>query len=174
VTTLDLRPIERRTSRAWAGICFALVFPIAAVLHHAVFIRSKCMLVLFGGDYDLPTIQRWLRHDPSLWLAIVLALAIYALGRGNTLVRQFAVLLVPAFLPLTVWVWDVPFLHRPICHGFHDGRSTLPVLGSLRTRHLYIFGCVVYAALIGWTLWKERRAHRRRPREIVAVARSTE
>jgi hypothetical protein len=153
--------IARRTNWAWVGICVALVFPLAAVLHHLVFVRSKCMLVLYGRDYDVATVQRWLTHDPSLWVAIVVALAIYALGRSNSSVRMYAAPVLPAFLPLTVWVWDVPFLHRPICHNFHDGKTSLPVLGPLRTRHIYVLGCIVYATLIGWTLLKRRRADRR-------------
>jgi hypothetical protein len=53
-----------------------------------------------------------------------------------------------AFAPLSLWIWDVPFAGRPICICCHDGRLILPGVGSVRSKHVYLFCFGVFAALL--------------------------
>lgn len=94
------------------------------------------MLNDYGPDYSPAVLVRWLSHDPSL-----LALATYSVGLHLPRLRPLALPLVLAFLPLSLWVWDVPFAGRPICAAFHDGRT------ALRGLHLWAFGALAYPLL---------------------------
>jgi hypothetical protein len=72
----------------WAMVCALNFFPLAAVLHNAVFFRPSCMLVQFGRDYtDFPTLTAWLSHDPSAPLALVGSLVTYGIGLRQEIVR---------------------------------------------------------------------------------------
>src|SRR4051812_44253158 len=72
-----------RSRSSWLAVAAALTFPVAAILHQVVFFRPRCMLNGFGRDYDLATLRKWLTHDPSPWLAVVLAVLVYRLGRDR-------------------------------------------------------------------------------------------
>jgi len=127
----------------WAGTSLALLIPYAAILHHGVFYRPTCMLKPFGPDYDLATLSRLLTRDPSLGLALGLCLLTYAAGlhsRWGRCVQLAAWPLWIGFLPLSLWVWDIPFAGRPICTYWHDGRLVLPLIGRMHGRYLYAFG----------------------------------
>lgn len=126
-----------------------LVLPFAAILHHAVFYRGMCMLNRFGPDYIPNVVHRWLVHDPSLWCAAGMAMLLYwaSAPRARTIIVAFLV----GFLPLTVWIWDVPFLGRPICHCCHDGRLVLPVLGRIRSMHVYALSFSLFFAILAIT-----------------------
>jgi hypothetical protein len=130
---------------------WASIFPIAAALHNLVFRRSMCMLNLIGPDYDASTIITWLDEDPSLPWAIVLTAAMsYAVTKWPAM-RLPAILIWFSFLPITLWIWDIPFTGRFICHRFHDGRS------PIHSRHLYELSLLIYFACFS-TLWFRKRA----------------
>ena len=146
------------TDRQWLWISILLTFPLAAILHNGVFYYSNCMLNPFGPSYlDMPTLGRWLSRDPSLPWAIILAALIYWQGRRSPALRTAVWPLLICFLPLTIWVWDIPFTERLICRLFHDGR--LVVLGTpARSRHLYLLGLVGYALFLLGMAWRSRRS----------------
>lgn len=134
------------SSRRWPWLAALLVFPVTAILHHAIFFRPTCILNPFGPDYDWATITTWLRADPSLPYGIAVAGLTYLAGRLAPAVQPWleraAAAFLLAFLPLTVWLWDIPGAGRVICHHFHDGRL------GLHSRHLYVLGAVVFLGLL--------------------------
>jgi len=123
-----------RARRRWSLICTALAATFTALFHHGWFFRSTCMLNDFGPDYRLDVLARWLSHDPSLLLGVLCALAVYGAGVRQPRLRPLALAFVLAFLPLSLWVWDVPFAGRPICASLHDGNI------ALRGFHLWALG----------------------------------
>ena len=124
-----------------------LVLPITAVLHHLVFFRGMCMLNKIGPDYTLATIKRWLSIDPSLPIAIALALVVLVAGLQWKWIRTLAAPGLVATLPLTLWVWDIPFTGRIICDSFHDGRLRI---GStvVTTGWMYIASTIAYLLMM--------------------------
>ena len=65
--------------------------------------------------------------------------------------RKFRILVAPAFvsfIPLSFWVWDIPFTKRVICHNFHGGRFVVFGDISITRRYFYIFGFVVYLLFV--------------------------
>lgn len=149
-----------RASRAWWGtLCVLLVIPFTAVLHHAVFFRPTCMLNHFNAtDYNLEGLRLWLSGDPSLYVALVVAVLVWFAGRRLEFVRLLAAPFWVSFLPFSIWIWDIPGSGRLICKLCHDGRVVLPLLDlTVRTRHLYLAGIVAYAVLSGLTFlaWQQ-------------------
>lgn len=152
-------------SHAWWGtLCVLLVIPFTAVLHHAVFYRPTCMLNSFrpGGeqatDYTLEALRLWLSGDPSLYVAVVAAVLVWFVGRQWEIVRLLAAPFWVSFVPLSLWIWDIPGSGRLICRLCHDGRVVLPVLDhTVRSRDLYLVGMLAYAVLLGLTLLAWRR-----------------
>lgn len=118
--------------RMWAALCALCVLPFAAVLHHLVFFRPTCMLNPFGPDYTPQVVIAWLRADPSLAWAVVLAGALHLTGRQMPGLRIAVAPLFATSLPVTLWLWDVPGTGRALCHAMHDGRI------GLRTTHIYL------------------------------------
>lgn len=118
-------------------------FPLTAVLHHAVFYRPTCILNHFGEDYYPAVVLDWLTRDPSPWIAAVLTAALWFAARRWRWLNRWSLAFVLAFLPLTIWIWDIPFSGRVICDLGHDGRW------PIRTLYLYAFGLV---ALVGYAL----------------------
>ena len=58
-----------------------------------------------------------------------------------------------AFLPLTIWVWDIPFTSRFICRHFHDNKLLL--LGySIKSRYFYVIGIVIYFSFLSHLIYK--------------------
>jgi hypothetical protein len=145
-----LAPLDRSmddpgASLWWRTVCALSVIPLTAIAHHAVFYRPRCMLNDFGPEYTPKVVADWLSRDPSLPWAILCAIAIYAAGVRWQPVRFAAAPLFLAFLPLSLWIWDIPFSGRWICHHGHDKRP-LPGLDIvIRTRYLYLLGGAVYA-----------------------------
>ena len=149
-----------RASRAWWGtLCVLLVLPFTAVLHHAVFCRPTCMPNHFNAtDYNLEGLRLWLAGDPSLYVALVMAVLVWFAGRRLEFVRLLAAPFWVSFLPFSIWIWDIPGSGRLICKLCHDGRVVLPLLDlTVRTRHLYLVGMVAYAVLSGLTFlaWRQ-------------------
>ena len=140
----------------WALICCLNFFPLAAALHNAVFYRPTCMLNPFGHDYaSLSVLATWLARDPSVPWAVVGSMLIYWAGLGLPILRMLAAPIFIAFLPLTIWIWDIPFTSRVICASFHDGRLALfgvPIM----SRHFYLLGLVTYVVLLG--AWARKAA----------------
>lgn len=134
----------RAESLRWALACVLVVPPLAAILHHVVFYRATCMLNDFGPEYGLMTVGLWLSRDPSLWVAMLIALAAYQLGNRLTGLRPLAIPFVLAFLPLTLWIWDLPFTGRIICHYLHDDQLLLAEGVPFKSRYLYLAGAGVF------------------------------
>ncbi|MBX9790907.1 MAG: hypothetical protein K2Y37_18470 [Pirellulales bacterium] len=148
-------------SRAWWGtLCVLLVIPFTALLHHAVFFRPTCMLNHFNAtDYNIEGLRLWLSGDPSLYVAIVAAVLVWLLGRRWEVVRLLTAPFFLSFIPLSLWIWDIPGSGRLICRLCHDGRVVLPVLDhTVRSRDLYLVGIAAYVVLLGLTLSAWRKA----------------
>jgi hypothetical protein len=138
----------------WALTCVLLVLPLAAIAHNSVFYPSRCMLDPFGADYSsLEVLSAWLSRDPSLPWSIAMALATFLLGRQVPLIKILAACLLISFMPLAIWIWDIPFTGRVICFLAHDDR--LQVLGwPVRTRYFYFLGIVLFVGVLIMTLRK--------------------
>jgi len=156
-------PTSPWISRHWRLICGLNVFPLTAAFHNPVFYRPTCMLNNFGLEYDLPTIGAWLARDPSLPWALFVSLCVYLTGLRIPLIQTLAAPVSLAFLPLTIWIWDIPFTGRIVCHSFHD--SKLVIGGSpVHTRHLYELSLVLYVVLLAFLVWSSvRSGHRVTP-----------
>ena len=144
VTVPDLKGNQR-----WWRMCVAAsVVPFAAMLHHLVFYPRSCMLNDFGAiDYIDPIALDWFMRDPSLAWAVVLAFSLNALAQRSALVKVAVAPLFAAFLPLSIWVWDIPFSGRIVCETFHDGK--FQVMGVvMHGRYLYAFGALAYAGVL--------------------------
>ncbi len=109
----------------WRIVCILCFFPLAALLHHGIFYRPTCMLNPFGADYYGSVIWQWLSRDPSVPWAIIFAMGVYFLGNAYKKLRVLFYPIPFAFLPLTLWIWDIPFTGRWICQNFNDGRFLL-------------------------------------------------
>ena len=128
-----------------------LFIPFTAMLHHALFFPRNCILNKFGGDYDLETVSLLLQRNPAFPWAILAVLITYRWGlhaRVGHFVQLAALPFFIGFLPLSVWVWDIPFLGQPICKHWHDGRLVLPLVGPMRSLCLYGFGALLTALLV--------------------------
>lgn len=127
------------SSLSWCAWSVALFLPVTAVLHHAVFFRGSCMINPFGQEYTRDAVRRWLAQDAApRWGALAVALVCAAGLWLEAPAFQIAVRsIVIGFAPLSLWIWDIPGSGRWICRHFHDDLWVLPVLGPVRTRHLY-------------------------------------
>lgn len=144
--------------RRWKVWCGLLVVPATAILHHALLVRGTCMLNRFGPDYDLHTMARWLSRDPSLPMAILGAIVVFHLGERIAALRPLVTTFVVAFIPLALWIWDIPGTGRIICAHLHDNRFLLATGVPLKGRHLYVLGGVLHPLLLLTRLWV--RGHR--------------
>lgn len=132
----------------WTVTCALNILPLTAILHNRIFFRSMCILNEFGSDYTRAVIMNWLTHDPSLPVAMALVIGLYFVGRKFAAVQVPALVFFFAFLPLSVWIWDIPFTNRVICQSFHDGRSVIT------SKVLYIFGPASWLAVVLFTRLK--------------------
>jgi hypothetical protein len=131
----------------WALTCLFAIIPLTAQLHHGIFYRPRCMLNDFGPDYTLDVVARWIARDPSLAWAMVYAGLLYWLGERFWLARLAAAPFFIAWVPFSLWIWDIPFTGRIICEWGHDKR---PLVGGfvMRTAYLYIFCALLQALLV--------------------------
>jgi hypothetical protein len=143
----------KSADRIWKLTAVLTFFPIAAILHNRVFSTHLCILNLIGDDYTPSVLASWLRSDPSPWLALVASVGAYFLGNWKKAIRAWGAAFVVAFLPLSVWLWDIPFTGRVVCRVLHDGRTWLS------SRHFYLLGAIAYFP-IGYFLM--RRTNKRR------------
>jgi hypothetical protein len=139
-------PWEPHQTR-WLTLCALLVIPLAAMWHNLFFYWTTCMLNPFGHEYTADVLLHWLSRDPSLPMAMLMAIGAYHLGNRVHLLRLLVAPFLLAFLPLSLWIWDIPFSGRIICENFHDLKLVLPGDFPLRGRHLYVVGAVAYVGL---------------------------
>jgi hypothetical protein len=153
---MELTKEDKPRRIRWFVLCCFTILPTAAILHHTLFYRPTCMLNPFGPDYNIPTLWHWLSRDPSLPYTIIFSLIIYWVYTKLHWVKIFVLPYVLSFLPLSVWVWDIPFTGRTICKHFHDDRLVL--LGTLiHTRHLYVLGVFLFVLQTVFILIKHRK-----------------
>jgi hypothetical protein len=154
----DLR--ERTHQKSWIYrnprlaatlLAFGSFFPLTAVFHHAVFHRPTCILNNFGADYTPDVIMAWLSLDPSPYVALVCSLVVFILATHYPILRLAIVASLVATIPLTVWIWDIPFTGRILCRLGHDGRWPVNSLD------LYLFAAIAFAPIWYW-LWKNSTA----------------
>ena len=134
---------------AWGALCVFLVIPFGAMLHNALFYYPTCMLKPFGEDYYIGSVFfKWLSRDPSLPWAIVVALCVYHFGKRYQKIKIFAAPIFISFLPLSLWIWDIPFTGRFICDYFHDSKVLLFGDYPLKSRYFYIIGIITYISFL--------------------------
>jgi hypothetical protein len=149
----------RAIRRLWLLTSAGFWIPLTAMLHHLVFHRPNCMLQYFGPEWDFATFAYWLWTDPSPWVA---ALGVMALRWGSErfpAIRSFAGRFFVSFLPLSLWIWDIPGTGRAICAHFHDGKVEFAVGVPLRALHLYLVCSLIFVA---WSVidWRRRSTAR--------------
>lgn len=132
----------------WKISCILLIVPLTAILHHVVFYTATCMINNFGPEYTPAVVWNWLSRDPSLPWAIVASGIAYYMGTRLKWVRVVVAPVFVAFLPLSFWLWDIPFAGRPICKYYHDGKAILYGNSPLRSLHFYILGACIYALIM--------------------------
>ena len=134
-------------TKRWLILCALLVIPFSAIFHHAIFYRPTCMLNPFGEAYYLTSVlYAWLSRDPSLPWAITAALIVFHSGKRYSIIKLFAAPILISFLPLSLWIWDIPFTGRFICANFHDDK--LLISGHpMKTRYLYFLGVIIYTLI---------------------------
>jgi hypothetical protein len=142
--------VRAPNDRLWWGLtCGLLILPLTAVAHHVIFYPSTCMLNPFGAtDYSSPgALSSWLSRDPSLPWSITMALVIFLAGKRFPTVKTLSACLLISFLPLALWIWDIPFTGRFIHEHAHDDK--LHLLGwPIRTRYFYILGIFLFASFL--------------------------
>ena len=61
-----------------------------------------------------------------------------------------------SFLPLSIWIWDIPFSGRYICSNFHDAQVMIAGVIPLTTKYFYALGIVLYLALTAYLFQKKK------------------
>lgn len=140
----------------WVTVCILNIIPVTAAFHHLVFYPPTCMLNPFGPDYDLKTTLMWLSKDPSLPWAILCMYVCIEKGRYYQFLRILSAPIFISFLPLSLWIWDIPFTGRFICSNFHDDKVMLYAGYMLRTRYFYILGALIYLTFVLSLLYKHQ------------------
>jgi hypothetical protein len=139
--------IYRNPRPASALLALGSFFPLTAIFHHAVFYRPTCILNNFGPEYTLAVVTAWLSSDPSPYVALIGGLAVFALALYYPALRLAVLAFLIATIPLTIWIWDIPFTERIVCRLGHDGRT------MINSQDLYIFAAIFFAPVWYW-LWR--------------------
>jgi hypothetical protein len=132
--------------------------PVTAVFHHGVFYQFNCMLQGFGHDYTPGVTATWLVGDPSLACALVAMVTMYWIGRRRPGVQVLMAPIFASFLPLSLWIWDIPFSGRFIHRHFHDGRVLVAAGWPLTARYFYVLGLVLYLSFVASIGGKMRKS----------------
>lgn len=127
-----------REALFWKIAAVLVFFPITAILHHRIFSRPHCMTNLL---HSRKVFVEWIGSDPSPWLGLAAAVAAFILVSRNARFRSWVAAFPIAFLPLSVWIWDIPGTSI-ICPLFHDGKI------GLRSWHLYLLGTALYLPIV--------------------------
>jgi hypothetical protein len=143
---------------SWSTACAALVIPLTAIFHHLLD-HHRCILETHGTDYNFQSVRDLFLHDPSLPWAIVAMVLVYHLGKHSPALRPVVVPAFAASIPLSIWLWDIPFSGRTICRHMHDGRIVLPGGIPLTTRVVYGLCFFLYLMLQSILFLKRRRKH---------------
>jgi hypothetical protein len=152
--TRHSRDVPGTEQAYWILCCLFATIPLTAALHHALFYPHTCILDRFGADYTAPVLQAWLLRDPSLPWALAAAAVAHGAGRKSGMVRLLVAPVFISFVPLSLWVWDIPFTGRTICRHFHNGKLVLWGVPVTR-RYFYAAGIATYLAFVG-VLWFRR------------------
>lgn len=138
-----------QTGAWWIAICLLAVIPLTAILHHLIFYFPTCMLnPVEGSDYTPSILYKWLSRDPSLPWAIVCMVIVYHIGNFLHWMRYLVAPAFLSFLPLSIWIWDIPFTGRFICHHFHDGRLMFMSGYPVKSKYFYLIGIVLYCSFL--------------------------
>jgi hypothetical protein len=78
-------------------------------------------------------------------------------GRVCVLVRVAVAPIFVSYLPLSIWIWDIPFSGRFICSSFHDDRVILYPGYPLRTKYFYLLGSLIYCMFVVLLLYKHQK-----------------
>jgi hypothetical protein len=140
--------LNRNPRLGSAMLALGSFFPLTAILHHAIFYRPTCILNNFGSEYTLSVLAAWLTADPSPYIALILSLAVFAMAMYYPGLRLAVVAFLIATIPLSIWIWDIPFTGRFVCHWGHDGRS------AINSQDLYIFAAISFGP-IWYFLWRK-------------------
>jgi len=138
----------------WRAVCIATVIPLTAVLHNRIFLTSTCMIHPFGDEYTFPVVRAWLSGDPSLPWAIILAGVAWNLGRFRPWLKLLVAPVFASFLPVSLWVWDIPFTGRYICYHFHDNEFQVAAGVPLTSAHVYALSLLLYLLFVAVILRK--------------------
>ena len=128
------------------------------------------MLKYFGADYYVPSVLfGWLTKDPSFGGAVFLAIVIFFVGKRFPSTKILVAPIFVSFLPLSVWIWDVPFTNRFICENFHDDKLVFPGDVPIKSRYFYLLGFALYFGFVVY-LTEMRSVRRARPVELLREA----
>ena len=151
--------IYRNPRLASTLLALGSFFPLTAIFHHAVFYRPTCILNNFGPEYTLAVVTGWLSSDPSPYIALIGGLAVFALVLYYPALRLAVLAFLIATIPLTIWIWDIPFTGRIVCRLGHDGRA------MINSQDLYIFAAIFFMPIWYW-LWRNWSAGAARTADV--------
>jgi hypothetical protein len=154
-----LWPVGRRAPeslRSWYTACVLLVIPLTALLHY-LFNLHRCMLETFGDDYTVESVRQLFLRDPSLPWAIAAMVLVYHVGKRSPWVRRAVAPAFAASIPLSVWLWDIPFSGRAVCRHMHDGRMMLAEGVKLDTKWICALCLLFYLAIQSILFYRRRR-----------------
>jgi 4-amino-4-deoxy-L-arabinose transferase-like glycosyltransferase len=98
--------------------------------------------------YTSKGVSVWLTRDPSLYLAVILSMLTYRIGIRIPEIRMLVAAFVVSFLPLTIWIWDIPFTDSMVCLTFHDANVFLAEGVPLKSRHVYLLCMALFGLLM--------------------------
>jgi hypothetical protein len=91
-----------------------------------VFDRHRCILETHGDDYTVESVRQLFLRDPSFPWAVAAMVLLYHWGKRWGGLRTAVVPAFAATIPLSIWLWDIPFSGRVVHSHLHDGRIVLP------------------------------------------------
>jgi hypothetical protein len=147
--------IARNDRYYWVAYNALLVIPFTAILHHVVFFPPTCIFNAFGIAYSFSALAVFFHNDPSLAYAIILCIIHYQLGKSRSWLRLLSAPGFVSLLPLSIWLWDIPFSNSFICTHFHDGGLVISDC-VIRTRYFYVLAGIIYMLISGMMVLRSR------------------